>query len=86
MLQGGLSGTEAGRTHVTFLGEEGVSFKTSACPRFVKEGYFFVPMYEVWRCENTLTNFKQLLDSYFQNSLFCYPDIFVSVKPCERVG
>ena len=29
-----------------FRGER-VFFKTSACPRFVKEGYFFVPRYEV---------------------------------------
>ena len=27
--------------------KKGVFFKTSACPRFVKEGHFFVPRYEV---------------------------------------
>ena len=35
---GGHSGTEAGRTLVTYFAEEGVFF----------EGYFFVPRYEVW--------------------------------------
>ena len=45
---GGHSGTEGGRARVTYFAEEGVFFKTSACPRFVKEGYIFVPRYEVW--------------------------------------
>ena len=78
---GGHSGTEGGRTCDTYFAEEGVFFKTSACPGgggggtqvqrgaapairiswkkgsflrpphvrdFVKEGYFFVPRYEVW--------------------------------------
>ena len=30
-----------GRTCVTYFAEEGVFFKTSACPRFVKEGTFW---------------------------------------------
>ena len=45
---GVLSGTDGGRTHLTYFLEEGVIFKTSACPQFVKEGYFLVPRYEVW--------------------------------------
>ena len=43
-----LSGTEGSRIRVTYFKEEGVFFKTSACPRFVKEGYFSVPWYKVW--------------------------------------
>ena len=35
-------GYRGGRTRVTYFAEEGVFFKTSACPRFLKEGYFFV--------------------------------------------
>ena len=31
---GGHSGTEGGRTRVTYFAEEGVFFKTSACQRF----------------------------------------------------
>ena len=46
--RGWLSGTEGGRARVTYFAEEGVFLKTSAFPQFVKEGYFFVPMYEVW--------------------------------------
>ena len=38
---------EDGRTCVTYFAEEGYFFKTSACPRFVKERYFFVPRYEI---------------------------------------
>ena len=46
---GGHSGTEGGRTLVTYFAEEGVFFKTSPHVRdFVKEGYFLVPRYEVW--------------------------------------
>ena len=37
---GGHSGTEGGRTFVTYFAEE--------VRDFVKEGYFFVPRYEVW--------------------------------------
>ena len=33
---GGHSGTKGGRTRVTDFGEEGVFFKTSACPRLCK--------------------------------------------------
>ena len=44
----GLSGTEGGRTRVTYFAEKVVFFKTSACPRFVKDGSQFVPKYEVW--------------------------------------
>ena len=49
LSRGGLSST------VTYFAEEGVIFQTSACPRFVKEGYFCVPRYEVWGVENPLT-------------------------------
>ena len=56
----GLSGTEGGRTHVKYFTEEGVFFKNFACTRFVKEGYFFEPRYEVWGGggENPLTIHK----------------------------
>ena len=53
------SGTEGGRTRVTYFAEEGVFCKTSArdLRDFVKEGYFFVPRYKVWGGggENPLT-------------------------------
>ena len=55
LARGGLSSTKGDRTRVTYFADEGVLFKTSACPRFVKEGYFFVPRYEVWGGENPLT-------------------------------
>ena len=55
---GGQSGTEGGCTRVTYFVEEGVLFKTSACPQFVKEGYFFVPRYIVWGVENPHTIHK----------------------------
>ena len=45
---GGAVRYRGGRTRVTYFAKEGVLFKTSACPRSVKEGYFFVPRYEVW--------------------------------------
>ena len=46
---GGASGTEGGRTWVTYFAEEEVFFIRSPHVRdFVKEGYFFVPRYEVW--------------------------------------
>ena len=45
---GGCQVQKGGRTRVTYFAKEGVLSKTSACPRFVKEGYFFVPRYEVW--------------------------------------
>ena len=38
---GGHSGTQGGRTRVTYFAEEGVSFKTSACPRFCKRRVLF---------------------------------------------
>ena len=38
---GGHSGTEGGRTRVTYFAEEGVFFKTSACPRFCKRRVLF---------------------------------------------
>ena len=44
----GFVGTEGGRTHVKYFTEEGVFLKNSACPRFVKEGYFFESRYKVW--------------------------------------
>ena len=50
----GLSGTEGGRTRVTYFAEKGDFYK-DVC-NFVKEGYFFVPRYEVWGFENPLTN------------------------------
>ena len=46
---GGHSGTEGGPTRVTYFAEEGVFLlrPPHVCD-FVKEGYFFVPRYEVW--------------------------------------
>ena len=38
---GGHSGTEGGRTFVTYFAKEGVFFKTSACPRFCKRRVLF---------------------------------------------
>ena len=35
------SGTEGGRTRLTYFAEEGVFFKTSACLRFVEEGFLY---------------------------------------------
>ena len=45
---GGAVRYRGGRTHVTYLADEVVFFKTFVCPRFVKEWYFFVPRYGVW--------------------------------------
>ena len=45
---GGAVRYRGGRTCVGCFAEEGCLFKTSACPWFVKEGYFFLPRYEVW--------------------------------------
>ena len=45
---GGHSGTEGGRTRVTYFAEEGVFLRPPHFRDFVKEGYFFVPRYEVW--------------------------------------
>ena len=55
---GGLSGTEWGRTYVKYFTEEGVFFKNSACPRFVKEGSFFEPRYKVWGTKIPLQSTK----------------------------
>ena len=41
---GGHSGTEGGCTCVTYFAEEGVFFKTSACPRFCKRRVPFCTM------------------------------------------
>ena len=38
---GGHSGTDGGRTRVTYFAEEGVFFNTSACPRFCKRRVLF---------------------------------------------
>ena len=52
---GGGGGTQVQRgggggcIRVTYFAEDGVFFKTSACPRFCKRRVlFFVPRYEVW--------------------------------------
>ena len=42
------SDTEGGRTHVTYFAEEGVFLRLPHVRDFVKEGYFFVPRYEIW--------------------------------------
>ena len=53
---GGHSGTEGGRTRVTYFAAEGVFFLRPPQVRdFVKNGYFFVPRYEVYRGQNPLT-------------------------------
>ena len=44
-------GTEGGRTRVTYFAEGGVFLKPPHVRDFVKEGYFFVPRYEVWVVE-----------------------------------
>ena len=46
--RGGHSGTEGGLTFVTYFAEEGVFLRPPHVRDFVKEGYFFVPGYEVW--------------------------------------
>ena len=53
---GGHSGTEGGRTCVTYFAEEGVFLflRPPHVRDFVMEGYFFVPRYEVGG-ENPLT-------------------------------
>ena len=46
---GGALRYRGARTCVTYFGEEGVFFLRPPHVRdFVKEGYFFVPRYEVW--------------------------------------
>ena len=44
---GGHSGTEGGCTRVTYFAEEGVFLRPPHVRDFVKEGYLFVPRYEV---------------------------------------
>ena len=51
---GGHSGTEGGRTRVTYFAEEGVFLKTSACSRFCKRRVLFVGG------ENPLTKYTRL--------------------------
>ena len=47
--RGGALRYRGGRTRVTLFAEEGVFFLRPPHFRdFVKEGYFFVPRYEVW--------------------------------------
>ena len=45
---GGLLRYRGGRTRVTHFAEEGVFLRPPHVRDFVKEGYFFVPRYEVW--------------------------------------
>ena len=47
--------TEGGRTRVTYFVEEGVFFKTSACPRFCKRKITFCTQAQSMGCENPLT-------------------------------
>ena len=48
-----------GSTRLAYFAEEGVFFKTSACPRFCKRrGPFFVPKYEVWGVKIPLRNIR----------------------------
>ena len=44
----------AGGTHVTYFAEEGVFFKTSACPRFCKRRVLFCIQVRSMGGENTL--------------------------------
>ena len=44
----GHSRTEGGRTRVTYFAEKGLFLRPPHVRDFVKEGYFFVPRYEVW--------------------------------------
>ena len=57
--QGGGGGgcpVQSGAAHaLRILRKKGSFLRPSACPRFVKEGYFFVSRYEVWG-ENPFTN------------------------------
>ena len=52
---GGHSGTEGGRTLVTYFAEEGVFFKTSACPRFCKRRGTFLYQGTKYGGQNPLT-------------------------------
>ena len=49
------SGTEGGRTRVTYFAEEGVFFKTSACPRFCKRRVLFCTQVRSMGGQNPLT-------------------------------
>ena len=48
------SDTEGGRTRVTYFAEEGVFFKTSACPRFCKRRVLFCTLVRSIGGENPL--------------------------------
>ena len=53
---GGHSGTEGGRTRVTYFAKEGVFFKTSACPRFWKRRVLmYTQVRSIYGVENPLT-------------------------------
>ena len=52
---GGHSGTEGDRSRVTYFAEEGVFFKTSACPRFSKKKGTFLYPGTKYGCQNPLT-------------------------------
>ena len=51
------TGRVGGRTGVTYFAEEGV-LRPPHIRDFVKEGYFFVPRYEVWRVKIPLQSTK----------------------------
>ena len=52
---GGHSGTEGGRTRVTYFAEEGVFFKISTCPRFWKRRVLFLYPGTKYGGQNPLT-------------------------------
>ena len=52
---GGHLGTEGGRTPFSHFAEEGVLFKTSACPRFCKRRVLFCTQVRSMEGENPLT-------------------------------
>ena len=56
----GHSGIEGGRTRVTYFAEEGVFFKTSACPRFFKRRVLFCTQIRRMGVENPLTKYRRL--------------------------
>ena len=51
-------GTEGGRTQFSYFAEEGVLFKTSACPRFCKRRVLFCTQVRSMGGENPLTIHK----------------------------
>ena len=57
---GGHSGSEGGRTRVTFFAEEGMFLKTSACPRFCKRRVLFCTQVRSMGSENPLTKYTRL--------------------------